>query len=151
MKKERSKIPEITVTYNPKIKDTPKILSSNDSYVLFLDYFPKDSIQLQERLVVMYLNNAQKVIGIYVASIGGLTCTIADTRLILAVALKTASTRIIIAHNHPAGDLKPSQFDIILTNKIKEACVIMDLKLLDHLIISPEDGKYYSFLDEGLI
>ena len=95
LKKKAIKIPEITVSYNPKITKKPTINCSIDAYVLFLDYFPKNTIQLQERLAVMYLNNAQKVLGIYLLSVGGLTHTIADVRLILSVALKTAATGII--------------------------------------------------------
>src|SRR5665647_907663 len=118
LKKKAIKIPEITVSYNPKITKKPTINCSIDAYVLFLDYFPKNTIQLQERLAVMYLNHAQKVLGIYLVSVGGLTCTIADVRLILSVALKTAATGIMLAHNHPSGSLKPSQIDINLTTKL---------------------------------
>ena len=99
----------------------------------------------------MYLNHSHKVLGIYLVSIGGMTCTIADVRLILSVALKTAATGIMIAHNHPSGSLKPSQIDINLTTKIKEAGNLMDIKLLDHIIITPVDRQYFSFSDEGLL
>ena len=131
-----NKIPEITVSYNPRISEKPTIICSIDAYVLFLDFFPKDTIQLQERLAVMYLNHSHQVLGIYLVSIGGMTCTIADVRLILSVALKTAATGIMIAHNHPSGSLKPSQIDINLTTKIKEAGNLMDIKLL---------GPYYYY------
>jgi len=83
-------------------------------------------------------------------SSGGITAVIADVRLILAVALKTASSAIIVSHNHPSGSLKPSQQDLDLTLKIKEAGAYMDIKLLDHLIITPND-EYLSMADEGIL
>jgi DNA repair protein RadC len=84
-------------------------------------------------------------------STGGLTGTVADIRLILSIALTTASTSIILAHNHPSGNMKSSKADVDLTNRIKEGARILDVKLFDHLIISPVDGIYSSFADEGLI
>ena len=98
----------------------------------------------------MYLNRANKVLGVYVASTGGMTGTVADIRLILGVALKTASTGIMLCHNHPSRYLKPSQTDISLTEKIKEAGKVMDIKLIDHLIITAGDN-YFSFMDDGYL
>ena len=151
MNKKIIKAPEITISYNPRLTHKPTIVCSIDAYVLFLDYFPKNTIQLQERVAVMYLNHTQKVLGIYLISVGGMTSSIADIRLIFSVALKTASTGIMIAHNHPSGSLKPSQTDIEFTNRIKEAGRLLDIKLLDHFIIISKDRKYFSFSDEGLI
>ena len=88
--------------------------------------------------------------GCYKLSNGGITGTVADLRLILGTALKTAATGIIIGHNHPSGNLVPSQADIQLTKKILEASKVMDICLYDHLIICV-DGKYLSLADEGLI
>ena len=99
----------------------------------------------------MFLNHTQKVLGIYLLSVGGMTSSIADIRLIFSVALKAGSTGIMIAHNHPSGSLKPSQTDIEFTNRIKEAGRLLDIKLLDHFIIISKDRKYFSFSDEGLI
>lgn len=73
-----------------------------------------------------------------------------DARLILSVALKIASTKIILSHNHPSGTLRPSEADIQLTSRIKEACKLLDIKLDDHLIITP-DKEFYSFAEDGLI
>jgi DNA repair protein RadC len=151
LNKKIIKAPEITISYNPRLTHKPTIVYSIDAYVLFLDYFPKNTIQLQERVAVMYLNHTQKVLGIYLLSVGGMTSTIADIRLIFSVALKTASTGIMIAHNHPSSSLKPSQTDIEFTNRIKEAGRLLDIKLLDHFIIISADKKYFSFSDKGLI
>lgn len=88
--------------------------------------------------------------GVYPMSMGGITGTVVDIRLLLSVALKTAATGIILAHNHPSGNLKPSEADKELTNKIKKASEYMDIKLLDYLVIVPE-SKYLCFTEEGLL
>lgn len=144
-------ISEISVSYNPKIKDQPIITHSEDAYRIFYSCFPEETIQLQERFFVMYLNRSNTVLGIYPVSTGGITGTVADPRLILAVALKGAATAIMLCHNHPSGSLKPSNADIDLTFKIKEAARYLDITILDHIIVSPIRGEYLSFVDEGLL
>ena len=99
----------------------------------------------------MYLNRSNRVLGVYPVSLGGITGTIADIRLILSVALKIVATCIVLAHNHPSGSLKPSRADIELTSKIKEAAKYMHITLMDHLILSPEEDQYLSFADEGFL
>ncbi len=89
------------------------------------------------------------MIGSYQLSKGGITGTIADARLILSVALKTLATGLILAHNHPSGNLKPSEVDIGLTKKIKQSAKLMGIELLDHIIISNEG--YFSFIDDGIL
>jgi DNA repair protein RadC len=81
---------------------------------------------------------------------GGINSTIVDIRIILATALKSLSTGIILAHNHPSGKLVPSEADKKITKQLSEASNFMDIKLIDHLIIGPEEG-YYSFVDEGML
>jgi DNA repair protein RadC len=98
----------------------------------------------------MFMNRANRVIGINKLSFGGITGTVADIRLILGIALKTASTGIILSHNHPSGNLKPSFQDEQLTQKIKQAAELMDIKLLDHLIIGT-NNEYISMADDGFI
>ena len=145
------KVAEISVSYRPAIAAKPTIVSALDAYVLFKQFFNENTIGLQESFMVMYINRANRVLGIYPMSIGGITGTVADIRLILSIALTTASTSILLCHNHPSGNLKPSKSDIDLTSRIKEGAKILDIKLLDHLIISPVDGEYTSFADEGLL
>ena len=72
-------------------------------------------------------------------------------RLILSVALKAVATSIVLVHNHPSGSLKPSNSDVSLTQKIKEAALFMDIRVIDHLILSPDKDQYYSFADEGVL
>lgn len=146
----KTKVNEISLKYqgNQKINDAPKITSSWVAKELFYENWNKDEIGLQESFKVMLLNNANRVKGILEISRGGITGTLVDVRIVFAVVLKSLTTAIILAHNHPSGILAPSMADKKMTERIKQAAAIFDVKLLDHLILSPEGG-YYSFADEG--
>lgn len=106
-------------------------------------------IGLQEQIVVLYLNNSNIVIGSCNLSIGTLTSTIVDIRLILASALKLMATGVIISHNHPSGKMIASEHDKQLTVKLNAALSQCDIKLIDHIIISPFDD-YLSLKDQGI-
>lgn len=149
--KELLTISEIHVSYRPKKAHRPKIISSQDAIEVARQFFSDDTISLQESFIAMYLNRANRVIGVYPVSTGGITGTVADTRLILSVALKVVATAIILVHNHPSGNMTPSNADMSLTQKIKVAASYMDIQVTDHLILSPEVGCYYSFAEEGLL
>jgi len=151
MKKLFSGVAEISVSYKPYISDKPIVMSALDAYNVFFDFFPLETIGLQEIFLVMYLNNASRVLGVYKVSTGGITGTIVDLKLILSVGLKIVASGIMLAHNHPSGSLKPSHQDILVTNKIKDAAKVLDIKLLDHLIVSPEKGSYISLANEGML
>lgn len=132
-----------------EMEDTlkPKTILSTKDAGKFLVPMLNDATQ--EKFVVLYLNNAHKILHSEILSQGGLTATVVDIRLILKTALQLLSPIILIAHNHPSGNLKPSQADINLTNKITKACSYLDIKLLDHLIIG--NSQFLSFADEGLL
>ena len=102
-----------------------------------------------ESFVVVYLNRANTIIRQEIISEGGITGTVADPRIILKKALDHHAVSIILCHNHPSGNLKPSKADEQLTNKIKNAAAFLDIQVMDHIIVS-EEG-YYSFADEGLM
>ena len=140
---------EIQVSYKPGLRSSQTINNSKEAFDILDTLFPKETISLQEQFVVLYLNRANKVIGSYELSKGGITATIADIRIILSVGLKTLATGLILAHNHPSGNLKPSEADVTLTNKIKEAAKLMDIQLMDHIILT--EGGYLSFADEGMM
>ena len=106
-------------------------------------------IELVEEFKVLFLNRANRIIGVLDASSGGITGTVADPRIILAAAVKCCAVNIILSHNHPSGSIKPSRADEELTVKIKEAAKWLDINVLDHIIITNE--AYYSFADEGLL
>lgn len=102
-----------------------------------------------EEFWVIILNRAHKVISTEKISQGGLTGTVIDTRMILKIAIERRSTSLIIAHNHPSGNLNPSEADISITEKIKSAAQLMDIQVLDHLIVAGKN--YFSFADEGMM
>ncbi len=139
---------EIQVSYKPGLISSKIISTSKEAYDILTTLFPQETICLQEQFVVLYLNRANRLLGSYQLSKGGLTGTVADVRLILSVALKTLASGLILAHNHPSGNLKPSEADIGLTKKIKQSAKLMDIELLDHIIISNEG--YFSFTDDGI-
>jgi DNA repair protein RadC len=146
-------VAEISVSYQPVVGwDTqPRIISSENAYEVLKQFYPLDTIGLVERFCVLYLNQNNQVRGVYELSRGGLTGTVADVRLIIGTALKIMATSIILSHNHPSGNLNPSEPDKQLTEKIRNAARMMEMQLFDHLILSPVDGKYFSFAENNLI
>jgi DNA repair protein RadC len=146
-----SYIAEVELVYSTKVKPSNriKISSSKDAYEILNQTWNENTIELREEMKVILLNNWHKVLGIYNVSHGGITGTVADPKLIFAAALKANSTGIILAHNHPSGNSQPSQADIGLTRKCKEIGELLDIKILDHMIMTTEG--YYSFADEGMM
>ena len=140
-------VAEIKVSYSTT--STPKIIitSVNKAFEVLLSLWDLDTIELQEEFKVLLLNRANEVLGIYPLSKGGITGTIVDSRLIFAVALKCNATGILLCHNHPSGNLKPSDADITLTRSIKKCADFLDITLIDHLIITK--NGFYSFSNEG--
>ena len=141
---------EIVVSYNPPKVNKAIMTTPESAKDQVMPFFDKNIICLQEQFLVMYVNRNNQIIGMYKLSKGGLTGTVADIRLILGVALKCASCSVLLAHNHPSGNTKPSQADLSVTAKIKEAATLMDIRILDHLIIAP-DGEFTSMGEEGLL
>ncbi|MBD99249.1 MAG: hypothetical protein CMO34_05345 [Verrucomicrobia bacterium] len=123
-----------------------KIQSSQTAYEEIADVL---SDLPHEEFWVMYMNRANELIGRKHISKGGVSGTVADVKIILKQALELLSSSLIVCHNHPSGNLKPSQEDIQLTKKISEAAKNIDMKLLDHIIVG--NNAYFSFADEGLI
>ncbi|MBD0830712.1 RadC family protein [Aestuariibaculum sediminum] len=102
-----------------------------------------------EEFWIIYLNNSNKIIQQNQLSKGGITGTLVDVRLVLKNALEVGATSLILSHNHPSGTLKPSEADKQITNKLKTAAQSIDIKVLDHLIIT--ENAYFSFADEGIL
>jgi DNA repair protein RadC len=150
--KETRQIREVQLSYSSNRENLLKdpISSSKSAYEYLIKAFNENTIGLQEEFIALLLNRANKPIGAIKLHKGGLDSTIVDVRLLMAAALKSATQGIILAHNHPSGELKPSQADRNLTTKIKDACKILNIALLDHVIVSPF-GNYMSFADDGLI
>lgn len=140
-------VAEIKVSYSTTSTPKIKITSVNKAFEVLLSLWDLDTIELQEEFKVLLLNRANEVLGIYPLSKGGITGTVVDSRLIFAVALKCNATGILLCHNHPSGNLKPSDADITLTRSIKKCADFLDITLIDHLIITR--NGYYSFSNEG--
>ena len=140
---------EIQVRYSTKIKNAnrAKIAGSRDCYDLVLPLW--DDIEYRESFCCLLMNRANRVLGICQVSMGGVSGTVADPKVIFQHALKANASSLILLHNHPSGNTNPSEADIHLTRKLVEGGKLLDLAVLDHLIITT-DG-FYSFADEGLI
>lgn len=138
---------EVSAVYKTNdVVPNVKISSSKDVADYIRQVYPVE-INIREAMIVLYLNNSNRTLGWSIASIGGISGTVVDVRLILRDALLTQATGLIMAHNHPSGALNPSHADISITNKVKKAAELMDIKVLDHLILT--EDSYYSFADEG--
>ena len=145
-------ISEVQLIYKSRIKasDRKKISCSRDAHKIFLDGWNMEIIEFVEEFKLLLLNRSNSVLGIMDVSKGGISGTVTDVRLIFQAAIKANASGIICAHNHPSGNLNPSESDTRLTQKLKEAGKLMDIQLLDHLILGLDDN-YYSYADNGLI
>lgn len=143
----------IDLVYIKKVKckmaDRPLIKSSSDAYKLLFHHWNKGKIGLVEEFKVLFLSRSNRVRQLYSVSQGGITATHADPRLIMAAALKANAKGLILAHNHPSENLQPSCADKSLTKKLKEAAMILNMKVLDHIIVTP--NGYFSFAESGLL
>ena len=128
------------------ISSKPKINGSNDAFQLLS---AKLSDLPHEEFWILLLNRANSVVKMECISKGGVSGTVVDARLVLKPAIEHLASGIILCHNHPSGQLKPSEQDISLTKKLKEGVKLLDISLLDHLIIG--DRNYFSFADEGIL
>jgi DNA repair protein RadC len=152
-KKNIMNIPEIKISlsFDKKVKKSElRTITGAESCVDVLrEVFNKDTFDWTEEVVMLCLNRANKVVGFYKVSSGGLSSCILDPRVIFTIALNCGATSIILSHNHPSGNTTPSVQDKDITKKIKEAGKLLDIGLLDHIILT--DDNYYSFMEEGIL
>ena len=141
-------VSEVELTYKNKVKasDRPQSTSSRIAFDILLFNW-SDQIEYQEEFNILLLNRAKRVVGFYNVSKGGQSSTVVDAKVVFAAALKSSASFILLAHNHPSLNLTPSLADIQLTKKLVEGAKLLDLKVIDHLIVTPY--SYYSFADEG--
>lgn len=125
-----------------------KIQSPADS-AKYIKQFYTDDIEIYESFFLLLLNNANQTIGYAKISQGGIVSTVVDVRIIAKYVVDSLATGIILAHNHPSGNLRPSEADLRLTENVKQAMKLFDVAVLDHLILTV-DG-YYSFSQEGIL
>jgi len=145
------RLAEIQLVYKQKYKisERPQINTSIELYKILKENWNFEIIEFIEEFKIILLNRANRVLGIVPISVGGTAGTIADPKVIFASALKCNSASIVLCHNHPSGNLKPSQADLELTRKLKTAGQFLDLTVIEHIILT-KDG-YLSFVDEGII
>ena len=147
-----SSVSEISLRYTIKIKPEAAIRCSKDAFDIFKEKYEALSIDMQEYFFLMLLNKSNKVLGIIKLSEGGVAGTVVDIRYIAALSVMTLSSSVVLCHNHPSGNIKPSQADIDLTRKVKEGLKLLDVALIDHLILPGSlTWGYYSFADDGLL
>jgi DNA repair protein RadC len=141
---------EITINYKPcqQARGMKKIFSSRD-IISYLRGIWSDRLEYVEESYLVLLSRSNKILGYLKLSQGGTAGTVVDVKMIYQAALKANSHAIILAHNHPSGNLKPSTCDISLTKQVKDAGKLLDVKLFDHLIVTAE--SYFSFADEGVL
>jgi DNA repair protein RadC len=144
-----SNVAEIKLSYSTNVKASERVsvVSSREAYDVLKENWP--TIEFIETFKVILLNRSNRALGIFEVSTGGSTGTVADPKLIFAAAIKANACGIILAHNHPSGNLNPSQADIDLTKRMKEGGKLLEVAVLDHVILTKE--AYFSFADEGLI
>ena len=139
---------EIEVIYKPRLDLTPlqKIRSDTET-VEFLRSIWADDIEYRERFYAIYLNRQSKILGYYLISVGGNNGTVVDNKMVFQPAINLHSSGIVIAHNHPSGNLNPSSADIHLTKKIVDAGKALEIPILDHIILTV--NSHYSFANNG--
>lgn len=144
------KVAEVKLTYKTKqsISTLPKIENSRDIRDVLSRMWSED-MDFVESFNLLLLNRGLRVLGFFHLSKGGTASTIVDVRLVFSAAILANATSIVLAHNHPSGNVFPSKPDIDLTKKIVEGSKLLDIQVLDHIIMSSED--YYSFADEGML
>lgn len=149
MKNNMLQLAEIKISYQPKIRasDRMKVKGSRDAAMAFRQAW-EYPLELKECFYTLYLNRNNQILGYLLVSVGGIAGTVMDVRNILQTALKANACSIIIAHNHPSGNLDPSDTDKRLTRQIMEAGKLLEIQVLDHIILT--DEGYMSFADEGL-
>lgn len=147
-----AQVTEVKMVYYNKVKaaNRPQVKSSFDAYEILISNWDEGTINLFEEFYILLLDRSSRVMGRYLVSQGGVAGTVVDAKLVFAAALKARASSIILCHNHPSQNLRPSQADISLTEKLKKAGDLLDIFVLDHLIVTSDNG-YYSFADEGLM
>jgi DNA repair protein RadC len=144
-------ITKVQLMYKNKqnISERPQIKTIRQSFDIILPEYDPDTIELKEEFKVLLLNRANRVLGIVDIASGGVCGVTIDIKLIMRAAILSNASSIILSHNHPSMDTKRSPEDDAITRRVKNACEMFGIKLLDHLIITPYG--YYSYVDDGIL
>ncbi|MGY4536260.1 DNA repair protein RadC [Mucilaginibacter sp. UYNi724] len=142
------KVAEIELVYkqNGSTSQRPKVTKGEEAYNILLSHWDETKLDLLEQSKILLLNRANRVLGICEMSSGGIAGTVVDPRLIFVTALKANACAIILAHNHPSGNLMPSTEDKKMTNRLMDAGKLLEIEVLDHIIVT--SGGYYSFAEQ---
>lgn len=149
--KKMFRIPQITLSYRCPVKAAERKIVNSPliAYEIFMAEWDKNKLELLEEFKILLLDRRSACIGITDISTGGISSCVVDPKIVFAAALRSRASAIIMAHNHPSGNLKPSIADETLTLKFKKAGELLDIGVSDHLIVTT-DG-YYSFANEGFL
>ncbi len=152
MKTYKIMVPRITLVKEKTSFPAVKLITSRDAYD-FICQFARPDNDILETAHLILINNRNITIGYVQLSVGGTTGTVMDPKIIGKYAIESLAGGVVIAHNHPSGDVSPSKLDITATQRVKSLLQAIETPLIDHIIISddPSNGKYFSFADEGLI
>lgn len=144
-------VSEIEITYKNKVNpsDRPKISRSQDCFDLLKNIWNLDKIEYVEEFYVVLLNRANRVLGVSKISEGSISGCLVDPKRVFQCALKSNASSIILSHNHPSNQIQPSDADVKITEKIKNAGAFLEIPVIDHIIVTPYE--YYSFADEGVL
>lgn len=144
-------VAEVELVYRNPVRpaDRLKITDSRSAFDILIHAWDLNKIDMVEHFNILLLNRAHHCIGFSHIATGGISSCAVDPKIVFAMALKANASAIILAHNHPSGNLLPSKSDETLTKKFVEAGHFLDLPVVDHLIVTPL--KYYSFAEEGLL
>ena len=147
----RTAVSDLQIKYavKQKLSELPTVKSSADLVKVVRDNWKGMPIEFVEQFYLIGLNRANKVKFVQSISTGGVSGTVVDVKVVAVMLLQAMCSGCAIAHNHPSGNMTPSSADITLTKKVQQAMEILDIRIVDHVILSPEEGGYYSFADEG--
>jgi len=150
---DSSIVSEVELIYRTNIKPSEriKIEDSKKVYSVLKTVYDYNTIEHKESFYAMYLNRANKLLAVILISEGGTSACLVDVKIIFQAALRVNASAIILSHNHPSGQLQPSNADIQITNRVKEAAKLLDMQVIEHIIVTPEEDQYYSFANNGQI
>jgi DNA repair protein RadC len=140
-------IKEYTLKAKPTQRETRELNNSQDTFEELCNIYDPDTATIYETAYVLYLNQSNRIKGFLKLGDGGMTNVIVDPRLVMMGALGCSATSIVLSHNHPSGNPRPSEDDRKLTQKLMAACKLMDISFIDHIVMGA--GRYYSFRDHG--
>lgn len=145
------KVNEVEIIYRntTPYQDRIQIKSSATAYEILRATWDENRLELVEQFKILLLDQKNNCLGVSDISTGSMSACLADPKVIFATALKARASSLILAHNHPSGNLQPSEADKVLTRKLKEGGKLLDIAVLDHLIVTPHN--YCSFADDGLM